>query len=104
MLLSYEAERRMLGKTAQDIEYQDLVKKRRPLLNFTVSQGRLTGMPLFCLMYPSVTLAREVDPLRLALETGGDVPPSASAIFEAAKRKLTVTIKLQGCRRVVVAR
>ncbi len=53
MLLSYEAERRMLGDTGDDVEYEDLSERRRPLLNFTVSRGRLTGMPVFCLMYPS---------------------------------------------------
>lgn len=88
LLLSYEAERRMLGEMAGEFAYQDLVEKRRPLLNFTVSRERLTGMPVFCLMYPSVILAQEIDPLALALELQSVEPPPAQLVFAAAKNKL----------------
>ncbi len=89
MLLSYEAERRMLGDTGDDVEYEDLSERRRPLLNFTVSRGRLTGMPVFCLMYPSLTLAQRVDPLGLALEISDGDTPTAEGVFEAAKGQVT---------------
>jgi hypothetical protein len=63
VLLSYEAERRMLENKDLDFDYSELTKKRRGLLNFAFSNERLTGMPVFCLLYPCLTLAREFDPL-----------------------------------------
>lgn len=68
-LMTYESERRMLGigpdgePGSQGLEAR---KKRRGLLRFSTSQGRLTGMPVLGLMYPSFVLAREADPRKLA--------------------------------------
>jgi hypothetical protein len=63
-LLSYEAERRMITSfdpaAANTPEERE---KRRPLLRFSRSEGRLTGLPLFSLIYPCMTLARDFDPL-----------------------------------------
>ena len=64
-LVSYEAERRMI--TSYDPQARntpDARKARRPLLNFTSSKGRLTGMPVLGLAYPSFFLAQQFDPLR----------------------------------------
>ena len=63
-LVSYEAERRMITSfdpTAANT--QEAREKRRPLLRFARAEGRLTGLPLFSLIYPCVTLARDFDPL-----------------------------------------
>lgn len=73
-MCSYEAERRMVEIGRADFRYRDLLRSRRPLLRFTESRGRLTGMPSLALMYPSIALSRAVDPLRLSLELGGDRP------------------------------
>jgi len=70
VLLSYEAERRMLG-IEHDLQYSELTSSRRPLLRFTLSQGRLTGMSVFTLIYPCQTFVRELDPLAIAKEISG---------------------------------
>ena len=38
-------------------------RRRSPLLRFARSKGRLTGMPVLALLYPSTTLAEIADPL-----------------------------------------
>ncbi|HYN10605.1 MAG TPA: DEAD/DEAH box helicase [Vicinamibacterales bacterium] len=68
-LLSYEAERRMLGAEAgTDGSFG---RRRVRLLEFTRSAERLDGMPVLGMLYPSVTLAREIDPLVGRLESEG---------------------------------
>lgn len=69
-LLTYEAERQMFKlhdalarNTAEERE------KRRPLLRFARSSGRLTGMPVLGLIYPCLTLADQCDPLALFRES-----------------------------------
>jgi hypothetical protein len=83
-LLSYEAERRMIrmldGRSVNTPEARDA---RPRLLNFSASQGRLTGMPVLAMLYPSTTLARIADPL--ALGAAGDVPPSREEIVARAE-------------------
>jgi hypothetical protein len=68
-LISYEAERRIM--TRHDTAAQNTPEARksmRPLLNFTSSKGRLTGMPVLGLLYPSSYLAGRFDPLRYMCE------------------------------------
>jgi hypothetical protein len=68
-LMTYEAERRMLGIGSSgepDSQGPEARKKRRGLLRFNVASGRLTGMPVLGLLYPSFVLASEVDPLEWA--------------------------------------
>jgi len=69
-LISYEAERRTIGKLAKDNDDRDAHyfsagDKRYPAarLNFSVSLGRPNAMNLFCLMYPSLFLASCYDPI-----------------------------------------
>ena len=69
-LLSYEAERQMIGSFEDTPENTPEARKRRhPLLRFTRTEGRLTGMPVLSLLYPSTVLARECDPLAFAADT-----------------------------------
>jgi hypothetical protein len=84
MLLSYEAERRMLEERGRNFAYAELTDKRKPLLTFTRSRGRLTGLPVFCLIYPCLTLAQDVDPLTIARGLN-ETTPSHQAVFETAK-------------------
>ncbi|APO52367.1 helicase [Bradyrhizobium diazoefficiens] len=66
-LLSYEAERRMMRANDPRAELKrDDWTKQRGLLRFNVSEGRLTGLPLFLFVYPCVTFARDCDPRELA--------------------------------------
>jgi hypothetical protein len=87
MLLSYEAERRMLEEKDLDFAYAELTDRRRPLLTFTWSRGRLTGMPVFCLIYPCLTLAQRIDPLSIARDLGEPLH-SCEPVFEAAKAQV----------------
>lgn len=71
-LLSYEAERRMIcsyQKNAQNTA--EARKRRKPLLKFTKSKGRFTGMPVLGMLYPCSTLAMECDPLKIAQNIEG---------------------------------
>jgi hypothetical protein len=71
-LVSYEVEQRMVTSFDPDAQNtQEARKARRALLNFTSSKGRLTGMPVLGLMYPSFFLAQEFDPLRYMCEQPG---------------------------------
>lgn len=68
-LLSYDVERRMIrGKNPNAVNTTEARKRRRGLLRFAFSEGRLTGMPLFTLVYPSLSLAVECDPRDVARE------------------------------------
>ncbi|KPK82246.1 MAG: hypothetical protein AMS25_03105 [Gemmatimonas sp. SM23_52] len=62
-MLSYEAERLMISSFENEpkntAEARD---RRRPLLRFSVADGRPTGMPVLGLMYPSSALAQLYDP------------------------------------------
>ncbi len=73
--VSYEVERRLFS--AFDPERTNTAEDRkrlRGLLRFTVSRGRLSGMPVLALLYPSTALALLADPLALptAAREGAD--------------------------------
>lgn len=87
MLLSFEAERRMVGDEKQDILYSELTEKRSPLLRFSFSEGRLTGMPVFNLIYPCVTLAKEFDPLVISRNLADEIF-SMVYVWEKARVKI----------------
>ena len=104
MLCSYEAERRMVGEYAhqKDVDYDDLTRRRRPLLNFRRQDDRLTGMYVFTLLYPCLTLAQQVDPLHIAIRLASDGrPPTYEAVYEAVRqrvRSLLEQIQLESSR------
>jgi hypothetical protein len=78
-LVSYEVERRIFRQYDPTARNTPAARaRRRPLLQFTRSDGRLTGMPVLALLYPSQTLAYIGDPLALASHLG------FSASLEAA--------------------
>jgi hypothetical protein len=88
VLLSYEAERRMLEESDRDFAYSELTRQRRPLLTFALSRERLTGMRVFCLTYPCLALAKAVDPLVLAKRLSGSHPADQQKVFDAAKAQI----------------
>ena len=63
-LISYEAERRMiqLGNPAAE-NTPEARKTRGSLLRFNRSEGRLAGLPVLALLYPSFALADRVSVL-----------------------------------------
>lgn len=71
-LLSYEAQRATAKRCDPERRY---TSKPAPLLTFSRSSGRLSGMPLLAVLYPSVRLAELGDPLALAREMG-ELPAS----------------------------
>ena len=81
-LLSYEAERRMIGVEAgQPDSFTPEVRRRRGRrLDFVRSAERLGGMPVVLLMYPSLALAQQMDPLRWRIESGGACPTLAETL------------------------
>lgn len=90
MLLSYEAERRMaraLDPKARNT--QQARENRGGLLTFTRTEGRLTGMPVLGMLYPSTALARACDPLELVREVrGSGATPSAAEIVGRAEQRV----------------
>lgn len=62
--LSYEAERRIFRQLHPTGSTSVARESTRSLLRFTRSEGRLTGMPVLGMMYPSVVLAWAGDPLK----------------------------------------
>ena len=65
-LLSYEVERRQFQSYQnRRRRYSDEVTRRARLMEFARSKGRLTGMPVLGMIYPSLVFATECDPLRL---------------------------------------
>jgi hypothetical protein len=88
---SYEAERRMVEGDTDRPRYSALTRGRKPLLKFSSdAEDRLGGMPVFCLVYPCATLAREIDPLGLALDikSDGQQLPSLDGVKQAARNKI----------------
>jgi hypothetical protein len=82
-LTSYEAERNMIGLFDSSIRNTpDSRKRLRPLLKFARSDrdGRLTGLPILGIIYPSITLAKACDPLKTA---SASLPSAADAIHRA---------------------
>lgn len=90
VMLSYEAERRMVGLAPGNVSYERLGRERRGLLTFRLdADGRPAGMPALALLYPCATLAAHVDPLALALEMGHGEP----APLEDLREKIAARTK-----------
>ena len=97
-MVSYEAERRIFK--AFDAQSRNTVedrKKRRGLLRFAVTAGRLTGMPVLALLYPCTFFAQHCDPRKLMdLQDDGGNPLTLEAVVEYVQQKIEVELqKLQ---------
>jgi hypothetical protein len=89
-LVSYWAEQQLMKSMDADaLNTLEFRQARSGLLRFTEEAGRLTGMPVLALLYPSPTLARIGDPWRLGSAISNDgAPPSALAVVAAARSEL----------------
>jgi hypothetical protein len=97
LFCSYEAERLMLGQDHDRPRYSSLLKSRKALLRFSSSpEDRLAGMPVLCLLYPSVALASEVDPLSIALGWGGSDGPSLEWVKGRARERIAIMLHQTG--------
>src|SRR5206468_1922050 len=66
-LLTYDVERRMFHLLDEaPVNTSEERRKRRGLLRFSRADGRLTGLPVLGIVYPSATLAKLFDPLHSA--------------------------------------
>jgi hypothetical protein len=85
-LLTYEAERRVVtvDGPARYTNTTDGRASRGRLLDFALTNDRLTGMPVFGVLYPSVVLTRLGDQIRLCDDAGGAAVPAAKAVAQVA--------------------
>jgi hypothetical protein len=92
-LTSYEVERRIQELSASTAKNtpEDRKKRAQPLLRFSRSKGRLTGMNVFAAMYPSVAMARLADPLGIGHDESGALRGEAEVI-EAAEVMLSEAV------------
>lgn len=90
VLLSYEAERRMFQSFDAKARYTSADRERRArLLDFSRSQGRLTGMPVLGLVYPCSFFAAHCDPLNLAKSAlGRGQTATLSELLAQARKKI----------------
>lgn len=87
-LMTYEAERRMLGigpGGQPGSQGPEARRKRRGLLRFSVASGRLTGMPVLGLLYPSFVLAGEADPRESATTSPASPMPTLQEVLDRAR-------------------
>ncbi len=87
-LLTYEAERQMVSANGRP-RYRNTPNARQNqarLLDFTFKSERLAGMPVLGILYPSVVLAQEGDPLELARDHGGDTIAAERAVEIVTER------------------
>lgn len=88
-VLSYEAERQQFSVFENEPKNTAAARKKRtPLLQVAFSDGRLTGLPLFCLMYPSIVLSRLGNVAALSWVLGSDELPSREEIIESVRARL----------------
>jgi hypothetical protein len=94
-LLSYEAERRMVGRAGAGLNTVDARKKRGRLLRFgRTAEGGPSAMSTLALLYPSSFLARACDPVRLASEaSSGGGPPSIAEALGAATMQIEIALR-----------
>lgn len=86
-LVSYETERLLMRSyDLAPVNSAEARKRRTPLLRFTRADGRLTGMPVLGIIYPSVSLARLCDPLYSWLTSKGEIPGKEELLREMKTR------------------
>ncbi|WP_146207213.1 helicase-related protein [Nocardioides silvaticus] len=92
-IVSYEAERRIAAKAAAASSAAGFTRydATRPpgLLSFNrAADGRLGGMPVVGLLYPSVALAEAGDPLSVAAEMGEALPLDRDAFQRLVRTRV----------------
>lgn len=97
-IVSYEAERRIAehaskGSSATAWSQYD-APRPTGLLNFQrTAEGRLTGMPAFGLLYPSVALGEAGDPLAIAGALGQSLPAPWEEFEAEVRRRVELLLK-----------
>ncbi len=84
-LCSYEAQNRIFGLLDREVLYSEVYDRIKPPLRFHIDHnGRLAGMPALVRILPAPRLAREIDPLRIAVASGNGGPPALGTMLERA--------------------
>lgn len=92
-LTSYAAERQMFLSFNKNAKNTSEARERRArLLEFSRSQGRLTGMPVLGLIYPCSWFAQKFDPLRLGNGPGSEDQSGAEALLERIRQDIDVAL------------
>lgn len=101
-MLSYEAERRTVGKLSRRVKNKKNAcyfaeKSRYPVsrLHFSVLAGKVRGMSLFCLIYPSRTLADIYNPIE-CLNQSNTLSEIEEKIRSRLEKKLEQLEKVYG--------
>lgn len=102
-LVSYDVERRIWTdpKASYTPEFRE---RQRPLLRFgRATEGRLTGMPVLALLYPSLYLAEACDPARLSRDLASEKAPidgsvgvrsiPASDVLQLARGQIALAVE-----------
>lgn len=84
-ILSLQAEREIVHSSEPERTYDRQISQR---LNFSFSNGRLSGMPVVALIYPCVTLAEAGDPLTIARELGVGLPVDRERLRETVRSRV----------------
>jgi len=94
-VLSYEAERQMYKKFRDSAKNTAAArKKRRALLRFAETKGRLTGMPVMAMVYPSLVLAEIGDPWKLSADFRAQGKlPGAFELFSRIRKQISDRLK-----------
>ncbi len=89
-LCSYEAERMMVSGYSKQLRHDQLYEELRPLLRYARSaDGRLAGMSVLILLYPSPTLADLVDPLSITMSHHEEGPIPTKLLIDKASEILS---------------
>ena len=95
-ILSYEAERRSVklkNPEAQNTENDRVRRGKKTLLRFAIANNLPKGMPVLALLYPSITLAREFDPLNLLRKRCNDKLPKLNQVKKIIRREIIKCLK-----------
>jgi len=97
VFLSYESERMMFQAFRKDSRNTKMAReRRRPLLRFSQSEDRLTGMPVLGLIYPSQVLARtiDLDPLRQGARLSNEALPTLEKLIIDAEGQISDLLRV----------
>ncbi len=97
-MVSYEVDRRMHEHDPRARNTPEARARRGRLLRFGRTEGRLSGMPVLALLYPSLALERSCDPAKLFLErcaTGSEQADTIPLddILADARQQIEINLK-----------
>ncbi len=93
-LLSYEAERRALEGVADGLQYSAINERHTRLLDFRMDGERPAAMTTLAVVYPSVTLARLGDPLRVARDRRRAIgAPTKETVIQRARDEIESALR-----------